>query len=500
MQDESRLEKKSGDNVNKDEPNVVNCDVEIQVKNKIPRTPPTKAGHLSRKSNANVSKDYRPSRSHSVRNRNRSSSNSKSKRKREGNENVCGVCKKEFIKGKEDCVECDLCYRWFHGPICVDLSAKEIAAITLLGDKIAWYCPDCSIGASTLHKQTKLLNDAIGKLDTEVTLLKSQQSATVQSLTTANQNISKNFSDIQSNSARISKTKEDLVVLTTNQQVNTTKINALNTKVEAIEKNAKNDLNKLFEENIKDDKIAESIKKLVKEETAVMEANLMTKLETNLKLQVKEVIDKSEINPTPINTVEIKKAVDEKFTEVYNAEFPMLHPQKPPNQPNNDNINSRTVYPTRFTRAVQEEIAEREEILRRKNQLIIMNLKESKSEAEDRAKLKELFNLLKLNDEVIVTEAIRLGEKRRDNKHRFLRVTLENLETKRKILAKATTLRDVPEGSDYHKVFIKPNLTVKQNEISKNLREDLRVRRLEEPTKRFKITKGKIVEEPNNQQ
>ena len=34
MQDESRLEKKSGDNVNKDEPNVVNCDVEIQVKNK----------------------------------------------------------------------------------------------------------------------------------------------------------------------------------------------------------------------------------------------------------------------------------------------------------------------------------------------------------------------------------------------------------------------------------------------------------------------------------
>ena len=105
-----------------------------------------------------------------------------------------------------------------------------------------------------------------------------------------------------------------------------------------------------------------------------------------------------------------------------------------------------------------------------------------------------------MNDEVIVTEAIRLGEKRRDNKHRFLRVTLESLETKRKILAKATTLRDVPEGSDYHKVFIKPNLTVKQNEISKNLREDLRVRRLEEPTKRFKITKGKIVEEPNNQQ
>ena len=86
---------------------------------------------------------------------------------------------------------------------------------------------------------------------------------------------------------------------------------------------------------------------------------------------------------------------------------------------------------------------------------------ESKSKTEDRNKLQDLFSLLKLNQEVRIKEAIRLGEKRRDGKHRFLRVTLEDLSMKRDILAKATSLRNVPEGHDLHKVYIKPNLTNK---------------------------------------
>ena len=222
----------------------------------------------------------------------------------------------------------------------------------------------------------------------------------------------------------------------------------------------------------------------------------MAKIQTQINLTLDEKLKPDE-NPTKVNPEEIKKAVDERFNQVYNNEFPAI-----PNEDNtsNNSIGSKTIYPTRFTKAVQDEISEREEILRRKNQLIIMNLKESKSEAEDRNKLKELFGLLKLNQEVNVTEAIRLGEKRRDNKHRFLRVTLENLGMKREILAKATSLRDVPEGNDYHKVFIKPNLTVKQNEIAKTLQAELRERRLKETTKKFKISKGKIVEVPTNQQ
>ena len=91
------------------------------------------------------------------------------------------------------------------------LSAKEIAAIALLGTKICWYCPDCSVGASTLHKQTKLLNDALNTLDSEVSLLKSQQSATTQNLTTANQNIAANKVEIKSNSTRITSNKNEII-------------------------------------------------------------------------------------------------------------------------------------------------------------------------------------------------------------------------------------------------------------------------------------------------
>ena len=49
-----------------------------------------------------------------------------------------------------------------------------------------------------------------------------------------------------------------------------------------------------------------------------------------------------------------------------------------------------------------------------------MNMKENNSTAEDLKKLHELFILLKLDKEVIITQAIRLGEKRRDNKPRFI--------------------------------------------------------------------------------
>ena len=70
---------------------------------------------------------------------------------------------------------------------------------------------------------------------------------------------------------------------------------------------------------------------------------------------------------------------------------------------------------------------------------------------------------------------------------------------KRKILGNATKLRNVPDGHKFNKVFIKPNLTEKQQEESKNLQAELKKRRDKEPTKRMKISKGKIVVLPNSQ-
>ena len=92
-----------------------------------------------------------------------------------------------------------------------------------------------------------------------------------------------------------------------------------------------------------------------------------------------------------------------------------------------------------------------------------------------------------------------MGENRRDGKPRFLRVEMKNINMKRKILGNATKLRNVPDGHKFNKVFIKPNLTEKQQEESKNLQAELKKRRDKEPTKRMKISKGKIVVLPNSQ-
>ena len=50
------------------------------------------------------------------------------------------------------------------------------------------------------------------------------------------------------------------------------------------------------------------------------------------------------------------------------------------------------------------------------------------------------------------------------------------------------------EGDEFHKVFIKPDLTPIQTEASKNLVAQLKLKREREPIKKFKIFRGRIIE------
>ena len=492
-------------------------DNEIIVVNKIHRTPP-KSQHNSRKASTTNDKTS-TSNPGKPKDRDRSAS---VKRKRDPIETFCGACKQEFGRGIKNCVECDLCSRWFHY-LCVNLTADELSAITLLGDKICWYCPSCSIGASSLHKQTKLLNDKISKVDSEVNALKVAQTATTEEIVAMKENAATNVSNISRNTTRITSAKEDIAKLSVVQQANTTKITTIGSRIDSIHKNLKEDIQKELDERVSDAAILEIIQKKVDENLLPVlneDGTIITKNSTdNIEKIVENTLnnDKSAVikkivedkveqlyqaaQPNAKTHDEIKKVVENKVEQLYKADFPSIPEQMDTgSNAGNDLAASKVYYPTRLSKAVQEEISEREEIQKRKNQLLILNLKESKSENEDRQKLKDLFGLLKLNQEVNIKEAIRLGEKRRDNKQRFLKVTLEDLSVKREILAKATSLRNVPDDSDYAKVYIKPNLTVKQNEQSKNLQEELRARRLAEPTKKLKISKGRIIEVTNNQQ
>ena len=76
----------------------------------------------------------------------------------------------------------------------------------------------------------------------------------------------------------------------------------------------------------------------------------------------------------------------------------------------------------------------------------------------------------------------------------MLRFTLQEFKMRKLILSKAVTLRNLDTEDEYHKVYIKPDLTPKQVEASKNLVSQLKTVRGQNPTKKFKIIRGEICE------
>ena len=80
----------------------------------------------------------------------------------------------------------------------------------------------------------------------------------------------------------------------------------------------------------------------------------------------------------------------------------------------------------------------------------------------------------------------------------MIKITLKDIKSKKVILSKAKNLRQLEEEDEFHKVFIKPDLTPQQVEVSKNLVAQLKEVRENEPHKKFKIFRGKITELNDN--
>ena len=349
-------------------------DAEIKVINKIPRTPP-KPTHTSRRNTvSNVSIDRRSSScSGNDKGRDRSAS---VKRKRDPIESFCGVCNNEFGRGIKNCVECDLCSRWFHY-LCVNLTAEELSAITLLGDKVCWHCPACSIGAANLHKQTKLLNDKISKVSAQVNDLETVQTATTEEIITIKENVATNVSNIARNTTRLNSAKEDIAKLSVTEKANTTKITALNDKVESICKNMKEDIQKQVDNKASADAINAVITKKVDEKlNSMVNEDGTPKINSDaIEQMIKKEVDerlKTVLNEDgtlkTVNAPIIKKAVENKVTELYKAEFPTLVERMDDSEENQviDTHATKTYYPSCISKAVQEEMDEREEIRKRK--------------------------------------------------------------------------------------------------------------------------------------
>ena len=145
-----------------------------------------------------------------------------------------------------------------------------------------------------------------------------------------------------------------------------------------------------------------------------------------------------------------------------------------------------------FQSAVNEVMSERENIHQRRLNLILHNVPESR-ETDDMGTLNTIIReKLDITENISITAVTRIGAIRPD-KQRILRISLETLTGKRRVLQSATKLRNLDDADRYAKVFIRPNLTPKQQEESKNLYGLLKRTREEDPNNTYKIRRGQII-------
>ena len=132
---------------------------------------------------------------------------------------------------------------------------------------------------------------------------------------------------------------------------------------------------------------------------------------------------------------------------------------------------------------------------RRKHNIVIHNLSEAEGESQsERAKGSEIkFKVMVKEGMKLMVETsktFRVGKKV-DHKPRLMVVTLTNMSDKREILRLAASLRD----SEWNKVFITPDLTWKEREAGRQLRNELG-RRKEAGEQHIWIRRGRIVQIP----
>ncbi|XP_070196725.1 uncharacterized protein [Littorina saxatilis] len=148
-------------------------------------------------------------------------------------------------------------------------------------------------------------------------------------------------------------------------------------------------------------------------------------------------------------------------------------------------------------RKLAEMMEEQKEVEKRKNNLILVNVKEStrieieEKKEDDIEAAKHIFGMLVDIEEGDVVEPVRLG-KVGGSAPRMLRVTIRNEEKKKEIMRKAPTLNRGTNDRN-KKVYINHDQTPMQRQKYKDLRVELD-QRAAAGEKNLVIRQGKIVE------
>lgn len=150
--------------------------------------------------------------------------------------------------------------------------------------------------------------------------------------------------------------------------------------------------------------------------------------------------------------------------------------------------------PNEITATVTSLINEEREKEKRKLNVIVHNLPECDDSDPSNRKSHDISKTSSIVDKYLsvsttITQAIRIGKKR--EKARLLKITFSSVQEKAAVLRSCTKLRKSNVPEDIRKIYITPDLTPKEQELNKSLRNQLTEKN--KNGNHYQIKNGKIV-------
>ena len=147
---------------------------------------------------------------------------------------------------------------------------------------------------------------------------------------------------------------------------------------------------------------------------------------------------------------------------------------------------------TDFSSIVRTEVSERAEIEKLKNNLVVSGIEETNNDDQDKAAVKAMLEgELDLTLDIQSTE--RIGKTKDGVPTRLLRLKFVTMRSRKELLAKCTERRNSGNEHVKNNVYVRPDLTTKQQKEQKNLRVLLKKKRQENPDQTYKIYRNQIV-------
>ena len=142
-------------------------------------------------------------------------------------------------------------------------------------------------------------------------------------------------------------------------------------------------------------------------------------------------------------------------------------------------------------RELQAQVVETMEREKRKSNIIIMGLNKEMTEKEMEDFIGEMIGTILETEDVELKVQGRIGKKMDGEKKRPVKVEIRDAAARRKIIQKASNLKKEPK---YEKIYVSPDLTRKQQEGDKALRDKVKEFR-NQGKEGLKISKGCVVQE-----